>query len=226
MSCCPCARTAPLRTSTTSSLASAGAGDRTSGPGASSLGSDARRGLEDHPTPALRPLHALIEAHVLSAERLHGDDTTVPILAKGRTKTGRVWVYVRDDRPFGGTDPPAALFYASRDRTGVPATEPVPIEPIRVDGMAYAKIIAGMMNVGYFRERPTADGGSERVIVAKLVFPGDPSTVNRAIIVTQAGLDGAMREQVEREQAERRARPKPRITPMRASASSRGALRE
>ena len=66
---------------------------------------------------ALRPLHALIEAHVLAAERLHGDDTTVPILAKGQTKTGRVWVYVRDDRPFGGKDPPAALFYASRDRT-------------------------------------------------------------------------------------------------------------
>ena len=67
---------------------------------------------------ALRPLHALIEAHVLSAERLHGDDTTVPILAKGQTKTGRVWVYVRDNRPFGGTDPPAALFYASSDRAG------------------------------------------------------------------------------------------------------------
>ena len=66
---------------------------------------------------ALRPLHALIEAHVLAAERLHGDDTTVPILAKGQTKTGRVWVYVRDDRPFGGKDPPGALFYASRDRT-------------------------------------------------------------------------------------------------------------
>jgi transposase len=65
---------------------------------------------------ALRPLHALIEAHVLSAERLHGDDTTVPILAKGQTETGRVWVYVRDDRPFDGKDPPAALFYASRDR--------------------------------------------------------------------------------------------------------------
>ena len=42
---------------------------------------------------------------------------TVPILAKGKTVTGRVWVYVRDDRPFGGKDPPAALFYASRDRT-------------------------------------------------------------------------------------------------------------
>jgi transposase len=67
---------------------------------------------------ALRPLHALIEAHVLSAERLHGDDTTVPILAKGKTETGRVWTYVRDDRPFGGKDPPAALYYASRDRSG------------------------------------------------------------------------------------------------------------
>jgi len=66
---------------------------------------------------ALRPLHALIQAHVLAAERLHGDDTTVPILAKGQTETGRVWVYVRDDRPFGGKDPPAALFHASRDRT-------------------------------------------------------------------------------------------------------------
>ena len=67
---------------------------------------------------ALRPLHTLIERHVLSAERLHGDDTTVPILAKGQTETGRVWVnYVRDDRPFGGKNPPAALFYASRDRT-------------------------------------------------------------------------------------------------------------
>jgi len=66
---------------------------------------------------ALRPLHALIETHVLCAERLHGDDSTVPILAKGKTETGRVWVYVRDDEPFGGAAPPAALFYASRDRT-------------------------------------------------------------------------------------------------------------
>ena len=47
---------------------------------------------------ALGPLHRLIEGHVLSAERLHGDDTTVPILAKGKTETGRVWTYVRDDR--------------------------------------------------------------------------------------------------------------------------------
>jgi transposase len=67
-------------------------------------------------TTALQPLHALIEAHALSAERLHGDDTTVPILAKGKTITGHIWTYVRDDRPFGGRAPPAALYYASRDR--------------------------------------------------------------------------------------------------------------
>jgi transposase len=64
----------------------------------------------------LRPLHALIEAQVLAAERLHGDDTTVPILAKGKTVKGHIWTYVRDDRPFGGHAPPAALYYASRDR--------------------------------------------------------------------------------------------------------------
>ena len=67
-------------------------------------------------TTALQPLHALIERHVLAAERLHGDDTTVPILAKGKTVKGHIWTYVRDDRPFGGHAPPAALYYASRDR--------------------------------------------------------------------------------------------------------------
>jgi transposase len=67
-------------------------------------------------TTALQPLHALIERHVLAAERLHGDDTTVPILAKGKTIKGHIWTYVRDDRPFGGRAPPAALYYASRNR--------------------------------------------------------------------------------------------------------------
>jgi transposase len=65
---------------------------------------------------ALAPLHKLTEAHVLAATRLHGDDTTVPVLAKLKTDTGRIWTYVRDDRPFGSADPPAALFYYSRDR--------------------------------------------------------------------------------------------------------------
>jgi transposase len=65
---------------------------------------------------AMQPLVALIECHVLAAERLHGDDTNVPILAKGKTIKGHIWTYVRDDRPFGGRAPPAALYYASRDR--------------------------------------------------------------------------------------------------------------
>ncbi|GGE15015.1 hypothetical protein GCM10008012_66860 [Rhizobium anhuiense] len=67
-------------------------------------------------TAVLKSLHGLIETHVLAAERLHGDDTTAPILAKGKTDTGRIWTDVRDDRPFGGTSPPAALYYVSRDR--------------------------------------------------------------------------------------------------------------
>jgi len=66
----------------------------------------------------LQPLFEVIEAHVLAAERLHGDDTTVPVLAKGKTDVGRCWTYVRDDRPFGGSAPPAAVFYYSRDRGG------------------------------------------------------------------------------------------------------------
>jgi transposase len=67
---------------------------------------------------ALKPLYDLIAAHVLAGERLHGDDTPVPVLARGKCDTGRAWVYVRDDRPFGGRSPPAALFHYSRDRRG------------------------------------------------------------------------------------------------------------
>src|SRR5216683_4250341 len=67
---------------------------------------------------ALDPLLRLVEAHVMAAARLHADDTTVPVLASGKTDTGRCWIYVRDDRPFGGAGPPAAMFYYSRDRKG------------------------------------------------------------------------------------------------------------
>lgn len=65
---------------------------------------------------ALQPIHDLIRAHVRAAGRLHGDDTTVPLLARGATKQARLWTYVRDDRPFAGGAPPAALFYFSPDR--------------------------------------------------------------------------------------------------------------
>ena len=70
-------------------------------------------------TVTLEPLYALIHRHVLAAERLHGDDTTVPVLAKKKAIKGRIWTYVRDDRPFGGPDPPAAVFfYGQRDAIG------------------------------------------------------------------------------------------------------------
>ena len=71
-----------------------------------------------HGTFAVMPLFQLIERHVLAAERLHGDDTTIRILAKSKCTTGRIWTYVRDDRPFGGPAPPAAVYYASGDRRG------------------------------------------------------------------------------------------------------------
>src|SRR5277367_1522674 len=66
----------------------------------------------------LDPIVDAIRAHVFAAEKIHGDDTTVPVLAPGlgRTKTGRLWVYVRDDRPFCGEDPPAAAYFYSPDR--------------------------------------------------------------------------------------------------------------
>jgi transposase len=67
---------------------------------------------------ALDPIIRALWTHVLSAERIHADDTTVPVLAKMKTVTGRIWTYVRDDRPFGGKDPPAAVFRYSRTRAG------------------------------------------------------------------------------------------------------------
>jgi transposase len=65
----------------------------------------------------LRPLYELIRAHVFAGDRVHGDETTVPVLAKHQTRKGRLWTYVRDDRPFAGPAPPAAVFFYSRDRT-------------------------------------------------------------------------------------------------------------
>ncbi len=76
-----------------------------------------------HCAVALAPLVERLRAYVMSASRLHGDDTPVPVLAKGKTDVARSWVYVREDRPFGGTAAPAALFYYSRDRAGSHARE-------------------------------------------------------------------------------------------------------
>ncbi|HLY89369.1 MAG TPA: IS66 family transposase, partial [Acetobacteraceae bacterium] len=68
----------------------------------------------------LDPVVEGIRAHVFAADKIHGDDTPVPVLAPGtgKTKTGRLGVYARDDRPFCGTAPPAAAFFYSPDRKG------------------------------------------------------------------------------------------------------------
>lgn len=68
----------------------------------------------------LRPLVAALNRHVLSAPKVHADDTPVPVLApgEGKTKTGRLWTYVRDDRPAGDDAPPAVWFAYSPNRRG------------------------------------------------------------------------------------------------------------
>ena len=67
----------------------------------------------------LMPLIEAIRSHVFEAQRIHADETTVPVLDIGKTRTGRLWTYVRDDRPFAGADPPAAAYFYSPDRGGV-----------------------------------------------------------------------------------------------------------
>jgi transposase len=102
-------------------------------------------------TVALRPLTEAIEAHVRTAARLHADDTPVPVLARGKTRIGRLWTVVRDDHPFGGPDPPAA--HTSTRQTGAAntrrassATSPASCRPTRTpasDGCTSTAASAG-----------------------------------------------------------------------------------
>ncbi len=66
----------------------------------------------------LEPLQARLAAHVFGSGKIFADDTPIPVLdpGRGRTKTGRLWVYTCDDRPWGGPDPPAAVYFYSPDR--------------------------------------------------------------------------------------------------------------
>src|SRR5437660_559771 len=66
------------------------------------------------------PLVEAIAAHVMAAEKVHADDTPVPVLAPGtgKTKTGRLWVYLRDERPFAALTTPAVVYRYSPDRRG------------------------------------------------------------------------------------------------------------
>jgi transposase len=66
----------------------------------------------------LKPVHERLLAEIVGSEKIFADDTPVPVLdpGRGRTKTGRLWAYARDDRPWQGTDPPAVAYLYSADR--------------------------------------------------------------------------------------------------------------
>ncbi len=98
----------------------------------------------------LEPLRARLAEQVFASQKLFADDTTVPVLdpGRGRTRTGRLWVYARDDRPWGGTDPPAAVYYYSPDRK---AERPA----------AHLKNFAGVLQVdGYAGFEKLTTGGT------------------------------------------------------------------
>src|SRR4051795_7115780 len=68
----------------------------------------------------LEPLWRLLRRHVMASTRIFADDTTLPVLdpGRGRTKTGRLWGYAIDDRPWGGSTPPAVVYLYAEDRKG------------------------------------------------------------------------------------------------------------
>jgi transposase len=68
----------------------------------------------------LAPVHAALKAELMASEKLYADETTLPVLDpdRGRTKTGQLWTYARDNRPWGGTAPPAVVYIYAPDRRG------------------------------------------------------------------------------------------------------------
>ena len=110
---------------------------------------------------ALKPLVDALAAEIMASDTLHVDDTPVPVLAPGtgKTKTGRLWVYVRDERPFAGAQPPAALFRYSADRKGEhPRTHLKAFTGvIHADGYAgFNELFAG--NIAASPDAPSAAG--------------------------------------------------------------------
>jgi transposase len=96
----------------------------------------------------LEPLQKRLAEHVFASAKLFADDTPVPVLdpGRGRTKTGRLWVYARDDRPWGGPEPPAAVYLYSPDRKAErPASHLARFKGvIQVDGYAgFEKLTTG-----------------------------------------------------------------------------------
>ena len=77
----------------------------------------------------LMPLIEAIRANVFAVERIHADDTTVPVLATGKTRTGRLWTYVRDDRPFAGPGPAGGADLLCASDISIVSTEISKSEP-------------------------------------------------------------------------------------------------
>ena len=107
----------------------------------------------------LDPLVQAVRRHVMGAEKLHADDTPMPVLqpGRGKTKTGRLWTYVRDDRPSAGPAPPAVWFAYSPDRKGK-------------HPLAHLETFAGILQadayVGFDPLYQERDGGKPPVIEA------------------------------------------------------------
>lgn len=102
----------------------------------------------------LNPLIDVLKASVLNTGYLHGDDTPVKVLAPGlgKTKTGRIWSYVRDGRPYGDTTPPAVIYHYSEDRKGER-----PAEHLKdFSGVLHADAYAGYDNLYINDENPDA----------------------------------------------------------------------
>jgi transposase len=101
----------------------------------------------------LRPVHQRLLDNLKASSKLFADETTLPVLdpGRGRTKTGQLWAYARNDRPWGGSDPPAAVYVYATDRT---AGQPI-------------KHLAGFKGVlqvdGYGGYRPLAEKGEVRL---------------------------------------------------------------
>jgi transposase len=95
----------------------------------------------------LRPLAELLLGTILSSPKIFADDTPVPVLdpGRGRTKTGRLWAYARDDRPWCGPEPPAVVYVYSENRQGVhPRTHLAEFAGVlQVDGYSGFNRLAG-----------------------------------------------------------------------------------
>ena len=99
----------------------------------------------------LRPVHERLLAHIRSSTKIFADETTAPVLdpGRGRTKTGQLWAYARDDRPWGGSDPPAVAYVYAPDRKAErPKAHLAGFNGVlQVDGYAGYRALAGKNDV-------------------------------------------------------------------------------